>query len=70
MNSVSKNIYWDYIGGHQWSLVQIHENGFDEHVCSVEIEKGKPITIAYMSRSMTLKETEALLNIVATENYE
>jgi len=65
--------YWEYIGGHQWSLVDpvdvgYEPHGYDKHVCSVEIEHGKHPTIAYVSRELNKQELEELLTIVVDEN--
>ena len=68
--NVSESIYWTYIGGHQWSLVETYEHDYDKHVCSVEIEPGKAPTIAYVSRPLTVPELEQLMKIVTDENYE
>ena len=59
---------WEYIGGHQWSLVDRVEDNYDEHVCSVEIERGKHPSVAYVSRELTNQELEELLTIVFNKN--
>ena len=58
---------WEYIGGHQWSLVD-YSTEYENHVCSVEIERGKCPLIVYLNTTLTQQELQELINHIY-ENY-
>ena len=66
-----QSTHWEYIGGHQWSLVESINplyDTYDNHICSIEIERGKLPIVAYLERKLTREELEQILAIVTVEN--
>lgn len=59
---------WESIGGHQWSLVE-KTDSYDNHVATVEIQKGKYPIVGYLFGEIRVGELQDLLNIVK-EEYE
>jgi len=55
---------WESIGGNQYSLFEPSDDGYENTVCSVEVETGKQTIVVYMSRPLTKLELEKILNIV------
>ena len=54
---------WEYIGGNQWSLLD-YSTEYENHVCSVEIERGKCPSIVYLNTTLTQQELQELINHV------
>lgn len=63
-----KDRKWEYIGGHQWSLIEKTDN-YDIHMATVEIQKGKYPIVGYLTGGINSDEVQDLLNIVK-EEYE
>ena len=59
---------WEYIGGHQWSLVE-KTNSYDNHFGTVEIKKGKYPIVGYLLGGIDKDELQSLLDIIK-EEYE
>lgn len=61
-----KSRTWEYIGGHQWSLMEktdLHENS----VATVEIKKGRYPVVAYVNGGIDKDELQCLLEIIKEE---
>ena len=54
---------WEYIGGNQWSLVD-YNTEYEDHVCSIEIERDKCSSIIYLNTTLTKQELQELINLV------
>ena len=54
---------WEYIGGNQWSLVD-YDTEYEDHVCSIEIERGKCPSVAYLDTILTKQELQELINLI------
>jgi hypothetical protein len=63
-----KDRTWEYIGGHQWSLVD-NTSLYKDHLCTVEIEKGKYPIVGYCSVGLDQEDLQNILNIIK-EEYE
>ena len=59
---------WEYIGGHQWSLVE-KTDSYEISFSTVEIEKGKYPTVGYLTGGINRDELQNLLDIIK-EEYE
>lgn len=58
-------LVWEPIGGHQWSLIKKDYNGYDLHLCNVEIENGKRPIVAYSDCGIFGQEVlQELLDII------
>jgi hypothetical protein len=59
---------WEYIGGHQWSLIDKTEP-YGDSITTIEIEKGKYPIVGFLNGNLNKDELQRLLEILK-EEYE
>lgn len=56
---------FEYIGGRIWAIIREGADGYEYHVISVEIEKGKMPTIAsYVEGEVTKQMVDMMLELI------
>lgn len=61
-----KNRVWEYIGGHQWSLID-KTDVYENNVATVEIKKGYYPFVGYVTGCIDKDELQSLLEIIKEE---
>jgi hypothetical protein len=61
-----KKTRWEYVGGNQYSLIQESEDGYNDTICSIEIDNSYYVEVVYMTRPLDKIELKSLLNLIIT----